>query len=82
MAHDHHRDVTSSLTFHEKTVKMLKHWIKHNEDHAENYDKWAREINDRMGENISVLLNDAADLTIAINQIFEEAIKLLQKMEK
>ena len=82
MAHDHYHDVASSLTFHEKTVKMLEHWIKHNQEHAENYHRWAKEIKDNIGENISVLLKDAADLTSAINQKFEEAAKLLKKIEK
>lgn len=78
MGHNHHHDIESSLTFHEKIVKMLEHWIKHNHEHAENYKKWADETKDNIGENVSVLLEDAKDLTLSINKNFEEALKVLK----
>lgn len=82
MSHDHHHEVVSSLTFNEKIVKMLDHWIKHNHEHAQNYRKWANEAKDNIGENVSVLLEDAAELTLSINQKLEEAVKILGKIEK
>ena len=82
MSHDHHHDIASNLTFHEKIIKMLEHWIKHNHEHAENYKKWANETKDNIGENVSVLLEDAADLTLSINKKFEEAVKLLKEIQK
>jgi hypothetical protein len=82
MSHDDHHDGASSLTFHEKTVKMLEHWIKHNHEHAQNYNKWANEIKNNIDENVSVFLKDAADLTLSINKKFEEAVNLLEEMKK
>ena len=81
MNHEHHHhNATSELTFHEKTVKILEHWIKHNIDHAENYTKWANDVKDNNIDSIvSELLKEAADLTLAINDKFTEAIKRLKK---
>ena len=79
MDHNHKHDVASSLTFNEKMIKMLEHWIKHNFEHAENYKKWADETKDNIGENVSVLLEDAADLTVSINKNFEEVLKIIHK---
>ena len=39
--HEHHHDVTSDLTFEEKLIKLLEHWLKHNQDHAHTYQEWA-----------------------------------------
>lgn len=82
MNHDQREDILSTLTLHEKTVKMLEHWIKHNQEHADNYKQWAKDIKDNIGENISVLLKDAADLTNSVNEKFKEAVKLLKSIEK
>mgnify|MGYP000022356956 CR=1 FL=1 len=37
--HDH--DSHGEMPFDEKLLKLLNHWIKHNEDHAFNYRNWA-----------------------------------------
>jgi len=42
MTHEHNHEIHNSLTFDEKLVKLLEHWIKHNDDHAENYRDWAK----------------------------------------
>lgn len=81
-SHNHEHDVERKLTFQEKTVKMLEHWIKHNQDHAENYNKWAKEVKDNLGDSIYTLLKDAADLTLSINEKFEEAVKRIEKIDK
>jgi hypothetical protein len=45
MSNDHHHhhdhDSHSEMPFDEKLLKLLNHWIKHNEDHALNYRNWA-----------------------------------------
>lgn len=82
MGHHQHHDSESSLTFHEKMVKMLQHWIKHNHEHAENYTKWANDAGEHFGEDISALLTEAAEMTRAMNRKFDEALKLIEKIEK
>jgi hypothetical protein len=41
MTHTHH-EIESSLSFNEKMIKLLNHWIKHNQDHADTYLEWAQ----------------------------------------
>jgi len=82
MGHHHHHDGASSLTFHQKFEKILQHWIKHNQEHADNYIKWANDAGQHLGERFSAILNDAAELTKAMNKKFDEALKLLEKIEK
>ena len=43
---DHHHGHSHShapLSFSEKLVKLLDHWIEHNDHHAEDYRKWAQD---------------------------------------
>ena len=34
-AHDHAHQTHDTLSFEEKMIKLLEHWIKHNDDHAD-----------------------------------------------
>ncbi|MBW2739526.1 MAG: zinc transporter, partial [Deltaproteobacteria bacterium] len=47
MTHEHNHKKHISLTFDEKLVKLLEHWIKHNDDHAENYRDWAKKTKEK-----------------------------------
>ena len=66
MSHHHHHgdEIKSELSFDEKMIKLLEHWIKHNEDHVRTYRDWAQ------------LLEDVAEMTLLINKKFESAMKL------
>jgi len=77
MAHDHNHEIHNSLTFDEKLVKLLEHWIKHNDDHAENYKDWALKTKDKDMRDISLLLEEAVDMTVLISDKFKEALKLI-----
>ena len=77
MSSDHHHSHDESpgeLPFEEKLKKILDHWIKHNEDHAQNYRKWAEEANTKGFRKASELLIEAADMSLEINEKFEQAI--------
>lgn len=80
--HEHgnqHHDISTDMSVDEKIVKLLAHWIKHNKDHAETYMDWAKKAKgSNMAQTVSALEN-AADLTMSINEKFEEALKALQK---
>lgn len=81
MTHNHHHhEAESYLTFNEKILKMLEHWVRHNHEHAENYKKWAGKAKDNTGENVAVLLEAAADLTLSINEKLEEAAECVRKL--
>jgi len=80
MSTDHHHqdhDSHDEMPFGEKLIKLLSHWIKHNEDHALNYRNWAEKAkaNDR-GE-AAELLEEAAEMSLTINQKFEAALAML-----
>ena len=79
MTHHHHHDhdVKSTLSFDEKMIKLLEHWINHNEDHARTYSDWARKAKEKNKNEAARLLEDAAEMTLLISKKFESAMKLL-----
>jgi hypothetical protein len=82
MSHNHHdhsdTPAGSSITFAEKAEKLIAHWIKHNEDHAQSYGQWADAFRDNGLASAAVLLESAADLTRRINQALIEASRAIE----
>jgi hypothetical protein len=80
--HEHHRHTHESegqLSFHEKLIKLLEHWVKHNQDHAQTYRQWAAKVNDQEMSDVAALLEKAVEKTLVINQDFQQALELLKK---
>ncbi len=77
--HSHDHEIQSTLTFDEKMIKLLEHWIKHNDDHAETYRDWAQKAKAKNMRKASSLLEDAAEMTQMISKKFEEAAALIVK---
>ena len=79
--HHHHKDEhvegRSKLSEKEKLGKLLEYWIKHNEEHAKNYLEWSKKAHGEGLKSVVSLLEEASELTISINQLFEKAIKRL-----
>ena len=76
----HHHDHThhsgsdeGGLTETEKILKLLHHWIHHNDDHAANYIDWARKIESWGFADAAQRLHAAAEMTHAITREFEAA---------
>ena len=81
MSEDHHHhdhDSHGELSFDEKIEKMLSHWIKHNENHALNYRNWAEKAKANGKDDAGVLLEAAAEMSLAINEKFTAAAALLK----
>ena len=78
--HHHHHESNGELSFNEKIEKLLGHWIKHNEDHASNYRNWAEKAKANDMGKASGLLEEAADMSLAINEKFEAALALVKKL--
>ncbi len=78
--HDHHHDheIESTLSFNEKMIKLLEHWIKHNDDHAETYRDWAKKAKEKNMNEAGSLLEDAAEMTLEISKKFEEAADIIR----
>ncbi len=77
MSHHHHKN-HSALTDEEKLTKLLDHWVKHNNDHAQTYLEWASKIKGKNMKNVVSILEQAADLTNQINKKFNEASKFMK----
>ena len=76
--HQHHRgqhdNPPAELSFDEKLIKLLEHWIRHNKEHAKTYGDWAEKTAaDSKGE-VSILLNEAVSLSMDLNRKFEKAL--------
>ena len=82
-SHDHHHnhdhDVQSTLSFDEKMIKLLKHWIKHNDEHAETYRDWSQKAKQKEMNDTASLLDEAAEMTDRISKIFAQAAKSVQR---
>ncbi len=72
--HHHHNNDDTVLTFEEKFVKLLEHWIKHNEDHADTYRDWMKKLEGSKVANAAEVLNKAAAMTEMINNEFKEVL--------
>ncbi len=64
----------TEIPFDEKLMKLLSHWIKHNQDHALNYRNWAEKAKTNGKGQAAGLLEEAADMSLAINEKFEAAL--------
>ncbi len=62
------------MSFEEKMLKLLDHWIRHNDDHAGTYRSWAEKARDNKMDDTAALLLEAAQMTVAINGKFEAAM--------
>jgi len=77
--HHHDHDIASTLSFDEKMIKLLEHWVKHNDDHAETYRDWAKKAKEKNMNEAGSLLEDAAEMTLEISKKFEEAARIIRK---
>jgi hypothetical protein len=74
--HEHpHRDqdIEIAVDFEDKLMKLIDHWVKHNEDHVKNYREWARRAEENHFEAVSGLLERVAEKTSEISTLFLEA---------
>ncbi|MBT8366614.1 MAG: hypothetical protein KJP23_18135 [Deltaproteobacteria bacterium] len=56
---------------------MLNHWIKRNENHALNYRNWAEKAKTNGKASAGVLLEEAAEMSLAINEKFAAALAII-----
>ena len=77
-SHDHH-DSGEELALREKMVKLLEHWMKHNEGHALTYRQWAETAGAQSMGVVATYLEEAAEATLSINRQFEAALKCMRE---
>ena len=73
--HSSHNDNSpAELAFDEKLTRLLEHWIRHNQEHAQTYSDWAEKAAvDSKGE-VAILLNEAVSLSMDLQRKFELAL--------
>jgi len=76
--HQHDHDSPGELSFDEKMAKLLEHWIKHNQDHALNYRNWAEKAKANGKADAAVLLEEAAEMSLSINEKFAAAATVIR----
>ena len=76
-SHDHH-GTGEELAPRAKLVKLLKHWMRHNEEHARTYRQWAETAGAQSMPEVALRLKEAAESTVAINRQFEAALKCVR----
>lgn len=72
--HHHDHDANEEIPFDDKLTKLLSHWIKHNQDHALNYRNWAEKAKTNGRDRVAGLLDEAAEMSLAVNEKFEKAL--------
>jgi len=77
--HHHHHDVKSDLTFEDKLIKLLDHWLKHNADHAGTYREWAEKARSNNLSQVAELLDQVSAMSAELDDKFKEALDLLRK---
>ena len=59
-------------------VKMVEHWIHHNEEHAKSYRTWADRARKMGLEQVGLVLEEVAGGTLAQNGSFDKILRLLK----
>ncbi len=70
----HHEHRAVNLSFDQKLVKRIEHWIAHNAEHAATYREWAGQTTGKGLPAVAALLEKAARTTDEISRMLEEAL--------
>jgi hypothetical protein len=73
--HNHDHGIESKMTFDEKLEKLLRHWIKHNNEHKKTYSEWMKRAEDNGLSRVAKTLSEVAGMTLEINEKLEEVLK-------
>lgn len=73
----HHHESGDTLAFDQKMIKLVTHWIRHNDDHEANYRDWAKKAADEGLSEVAAELESAARITGDTTAAFKRALTLL-----
>jgi transposase len=62
-----------------KLAALLRHWMEHNDEHAETYREWARKAALWGKDDLSAILQRLHDETRKARDTFEEALQTIQQ---
>jgi hypothetical protein len=81
-SHHHPHEPSTGMSLEEKLVKLLEHWIAHNDEHAKTYRQWSAQARDKGLAATAGLLDEAARMTEKISETFEAAAKTVNPQPK
>jgi transposase len=64
----------------DKLAKLLRHWMEHNDAHAETYREWAHRASMLGRDDLSEVLKRLHDETRRMRGLFEEAFERVQQV--
>jgi|PlaIllAssembly_1097288.scaffolds.fasta_scaffold2278904_1 hypothetical protein len=76
-SHDHH-GTGEELAPRAKLVKLLKHWMRHNEEHTRSYRQWAETADAQSMPEVALRLKEAAQAPVGIDRQFEAALRCVR----
>lgn len=66
------------MSFADRMEKLLDHWLEHNTDHAATYRQWAEKARENGMDAVAAQLEEAARMTLEINETFSAAAQSLK----
>lgn len=75
--HAYHR--SNALSFEEKLIRIVEHWIKHNEDHVKTYRDWIAQAREQGLTAAADRLEEAVAMTEATTDKFTQALSVLHR---
>lgn len=67
------------MDFKQKADIRIRHWIHHNADHAQEYERFAHELENAGKRESAQCLREAAELTKGCAKLLERASVLLEQ---
>jgi hypothetical protein len=77
--HHHHSPAEAEMTVLAKAVKMIEHWIRHNEDHSKTYREWADKLKKENLPAAAALIDEIAATQNSINEKFQQAADIIRE---
>lgn len=63
------------MTDLDKLRHLIKHWVEHNEAHANTYDEWARKTKAMGEKDLAEILKQITYETRKLNNLFQKALE-------
>lgn len=77
--HTHAHHTPNALSFEEKLIRLVEHWIKHNEDHVKTYRDWIAQARKQGLTAAADRLEEAVSMTEATTDKFTQALSVLHR---
>jgi hypothetical protein len=80
--HTHEHHTSNAQTFEEKLIRLLEHWIRHNEDHVRTYREWADQARNHHLKEAASRIEEVAVMTEAVTKKLEQALSSAKRFNE